>query len=327
MLRFLIRRLLLLILVLFGVLILVFTVGRMIPGDPARVMLGERATEDMVQNMREKLGLNEPLVIQFGIYFSNILKGDMGTSITQFQPVVDIIKDHFFATFELAFMSVLWSVIIGIPIGVLAAKKKDSFFDYASMSVALFGVSMPVFWIGLIFIIIFSVNLHWLPASGREIGIFEAVFLFLQTWDFSILWKGFSYIVMPSLALGSMFAALIARMTRSSMLEVLNENYIETAFAKGIKEKKVINKHAKRNAMIPVVTVIGMQIGSLMGGAVLTETVFAWPGLGRELVDAIFSRDYPLFQGIILFAAMFFAVSNLAVDIIYGFLDPRIKYQ
>ncbi len=327
MLRFLIRRLLLLILVLFGVLILVFTVGRMIPGDPARVMLGERATEDMVQNMREKLGLNEPLVIQFGIYFSNILKGDMGTSITQFQPVVDIIKEHFLATFELAFMSVLWSVIIGIPIGVLAAKKKDSFFDYASMSIALFGVSMPVFWIGLILIIIFSVNLHWLPASGREIGIFEAVFLFLQTWDFSILWKGFSYIVMPSLALGSMFAALIARMTRSSMLEVLNENYIETAFAKGIKEKKVINKHAKRNAMIPVVTVIGMQIGSLMGGAVLTETVFAWPGLGRELVDAIFSRDYPLFQGIILFAAMFFAVSNLAVDIIYGFLDPRIKYQ
>ncbi|MEA1883077.1 MAG: ABC transporter permease [Thermotogota bacterium] len=327
MLRYLIRRLLLLVLVLFGVLILVFTVGRMIPGDPARVMLGERATEEMVQNMREKLGLNEPLVVQFGIYFFNILKGDMGTSITQFQPVIDIIKNHFLPTFELAFMSVLWSISIGIPIGMLAAKRKDTFIDYASMTIALFGVSMPVFWIGLILIIIFSVNLNWLPASGREIGIFAALFSFIQTGDFQVLWKGFSYIIMPSLALGSMFAALIARMTRSSMLEVLNENYIETAFAKGLKTKKVINKHAKRNAMIPVVTVIGMQIGALMGGAVLTETVFAWPGLGRALVDAIFSRDYPLFQGIILFAAMFFVVTNLVVDIIYGFLDPRIKYQ
>lgn len=327
MFRYLVRRLFLLLLVLFGVMLLVFTVGRMIPGDPARVMLGERATEEMVQNMREKLGLNEPIVVQFGIYFINVIKGDLGTSITQFQPVISIIKSNFMATFELALMSVVWAVLIGIPVGILAARKKDTIFDYTSMSIALFGVSMPVFWIGLIFILIFSVHLNWLPASGRAIGIFASFAELFKTGDFSVLWRAFSHIIMPSLALGSMFAAMIARMTRSSMLEVLDENYIETARAKGVKENLVINKHARKNAMIPVVTVIGMQIGSLMGGAVLTETVFAWPGLGRQLVEAIFARDYPLFQGIILMAAMFFAVTNLAVDLLYGVLDPRIKFQ
>jgi peptide/nickel transport system permease protein len=327
MFRYLVRRLFLLLLVLFGVMLLVFTVGRMIPGDPARVMLGERATEEMVQNMREKLGLNEPIVVQFGIYFINVIKGDLGTSITQFQPVISIIKSNFMATFELALMSVVWAVLIGIPVGILAARKKDTIFDYTSMSIALFGVSMPVFWIGLIFILIFSVHLNWLPASGRAIGIFASFAELFKTGDFSVLWQAFSHIIMPSLALGSMFAAMIARMTRSSMLEVLDENYIETARAKGVKENLVINKHARKNAMIPVVTVIGMQIGSLMGGAVLTETVFAWPGLGRQLVEAIFARDYPLFQGIILMAAMFFAVTNLAVDLLYGVLDPRIKFQ
>ncbi len=327
MFRYLVRRLFLLLLVLFGVMLLVFTVGRMIPGDSARVMLGERATEEMVQNMREKLGLNEPIVVQFGIYFINVIKGDLGTSITQFQPVISIIKSNFMATFELALMSVVWAVLIGIPVGILAARKKDTIFDYTSMSIALFGVSMPVFWIGLIFILIFSVHLNWLPASGRAIGIFASFAELFKTGDFSVLWRAFSHIIMPSLALGSMFAAMIARMTRSSMLEVLDENYIETARAKGVKENLVINKHARKNAMIPVVTVIGMQIGSLMGGAVLTETVFAWPGLGRQLVEAIFARDYPLFQGIILMAAMFFAVTNLAVDLLYGVLDPRIKFQ
>ncbi|HOO32821.1 MAG TPA: ABC transporter permease [Thermotogota bacterium] len=327
MFRYLVRRLFLLLLVLFGVMILVFAVGRMIPGDPARVMLGERATEEMVQNMRVKLGLNEPVVVQFGIYFINVIKGDLGTSITQFQPVIKIIQSNFMATFELALMSVIWAVLIGIPVGILAAKKKDTIFDYTSMTIALFGVSMPVFWIGLIFILVFSVQLNWLPASGREIGLFDAFGELFRTGDFSVLWEAFSHIIMPSLALGSMFTAMIARMTRSSMLEVLDENYIETARAKGVKESRVINRHARKNAMIPVVTVIGMQIGSLMGGAVLTETVFAWPGIGRQLVEAIFARDYPLFQGIILMAAMFFAVANLIVDLLYGVLDPRIKLQ
>ncbi|MBU2511559.1 ABC transporter permease [bacterium] len=327
MVRYLIKRILHLTIVIFGVLVLVFAIGRMIPGDPARVMLGERATEEMIMNMKVKLGLDKPVPVQFLIYFTNLLKGDMGTSITQFMPVIDIIGNHFAATLELALMSVLWAIIIGIPIGIYAAVKKDTLIDYTTMTVALFGVSMPVFWIGLIFIIIFSVQLGIFPASGREIGLFEAFGLLISKGDLSAVKTAFSFIFMPSLALGSMYAALIARMARSSMLEVLNENYIETARAKGVKERIVINKHARRNAMIPIVTVIGMQMGSLMGGAILTETVFAWPGLGRELVEAIFARDYPLFQGIVLFSALFFSLMNLLVDLSYLVLDPRIKYE
>ncbi|HDP78479.1 MAG TPA: ABC transporter permease [Mesotoga infera] len=327
MLRFFLRRLFLLLFVVFGVMLLVFVVGRLIPGDPARVMLGERATAEMVQNMRIKLGLDKPVVVQFGIYLGNVLRGDLGNSITQFVPVSSIIKAHILPTIELTLMSTLWAIVLGIPIGILAAVKKDTAFDYISMGVALFGVSMPVFWIGLILIIVFSVNLGWFPASGRTVGLFEGFWLMISGGNFSAFGKALSCIVMPSFALGSMYAALIARMARSSMLEVLGENFIETARAKGLREVIVINKHALKNALIPIVTVIGMQLGSLMGGAVLTETVFAWPGIGRDLVDSIFSRDYPVFQGIILFTATIFAVLNLVVDMIYVLLDPRIKYN
>jgi peptide/nickel transport system permease protein len=223
-------------------------------------------------------------------------------------------------------MSTLWAVVLGVPMGILAAVKKNRFFDYLTMGVALFGVSMPVFWIGLILILVFSVRLGWFPASGRSMGLFEGFWLMLSQGNFTAFGKALGCIVMPSFALGTMYAALIARMARSSMLEVLDENFIETARAKGLKESLVINRHALKNALIPIVTVIGMQLGSLMGGAVLTETVFAWPGIGRDLVDSIFSRDYPVFQGIILFTATIFAVLNLLVDMLYVLLDPRINY-
>lgn len=325
--RYVVKRFLLLLLVLAGVLVFVFAIGRLIPGDPARVMLGERATPEMIRNMHVKLGLDQPIPVQFLRYCSQVLHGDLGNSITQFIPVAEIIRQRFLPTLELALMSVLWSIVIGIPIGVWAARKKDTLFDYATMTVSLVGVSMPVFWIGLLLILLFSVQLGWFPASGRSAGIFEGIGAIFTAGDFSVFVSAIRSIILPSFALGSMFAALVARMTRSSMLEVLNEQYIETARAKGLSEKVVINKHARRNAMIPIVTVIGMQIGSLLGGAVLTEKVFAWPGIGRALVDAIFARDYPLFQGIILFTAFLFAVINLAVDLLYILLDPRIKYE
>ncbi len=327
MLKYFLRRLFLLIFVLFGVVILVFTIGRLIPGDPARVILGERATPEMLENIREKYGLNEPIVVQFFVYIKQLLHFDLGDSIVQHIPVWTVIQNHFMPTLELTIMATFWAMIIGIPIGILAAIKKDTIFDYISMNVALLGVSMPVFWIGLILIMIFSVQLDWLPASGRTIGIFEGFFLLFTKGDIKALGDAFSYIVMPSLALGSMFAALLARISRSSMLDALNENYIETARAKGLKENRVILKHALKNALIPIVTVIGMQLGALMGGAVLTESVFAWPGLGRVLVDSIYARDYPAFQGIILFAAMLFASINLLVDMLYALIDPRIKYN
>lgn len=327
MLKYFLRRMFLLIFVLFGVVILVFTIGRLIPGDPARVILGERATPEMLENIREKYGLNEPIIIQFFVYIKQLFHLDLGSSITQHIPVWKVIQAHFMPTFELTIMATFWAIIIGIPIGILAAIKKDTVFDYVSMNVALFGVSMPVFWIGLILIMIFSVQLKWLPASGRTIGIFEGFFLLFTKGDIKSLGEAFSYVVMPSLALGSMFAALLARISRSSMLDALNENYIETARAKGLNERRVILKHALKNALIPIITVIGMQLGTLMGGAVLTESVFAWPGLGRTLVDSIYARDYPVFQGIILFAAMLFASINLLVDMLYALIDPRIKYN
>ncbi len=325
--RYFLKRLLHLLIVIFGVMILTFAIGRMIPGDPARVVLGERATAEMVQNMRVKLGLDQPLTVQFFRYFIRVIQGDLGNSITQFVPVKTIIRSSFPATVELMIMSVLWSVVIGIPVGILAAAKKNSLFDYTSMTIALFGVSMPVFWIGILFIMFFSVRLGWLPASGRNESLFHGLAVLFSQGQTAVLRDALSTLFMPSLALGSMFIALVARMTRSSMLEVLNEQYIETARAKGLKRRVVVNRHAARNAMIPVVTVIGMQIGALMGGAVLTETVFAWPGIGRVLIEAIYARDYPLFQGIILFSATIFAVVNLAVDLLYALLDPRINYE
>jgi peptide/nickel transport system permease protein len=326
MIRYMLKRLSLLLIVLFGVMVLVFAIGRLIPGDPARVMLGERATPEMVKNMRMRLGLNKPIYVQFLLYCGQVLRGDLGNSITQFIPVSAIIGQHFMATFELAIMSILWAVIIGIPVGVLAAVKKNTALDYAPMTLALFGVSMPVFWIGLLLILLFSVKLGWFPASGRSAGVFEGLFALVSRGDSRPILSALSCIILPSLALGSMFAALIARMMRASMLEVLNEQYIETARAKGLRERVVVNKHARRNAMIPIVTVIGMQFGSLLGGAVLTEQVFSWPGLGRTLVEAIFARDYPLFEGIILSTAFLFAVINLIVDLLYLILDPRISY-
>jgi peptide/nickel transport system permease protein len=327
MIRYVIKRLFLLIVVLFGVMVFVFAIGRLIPGDPARVMMGERATAEMVANMRAKLGLDRPIPVQFLIYVKGVMRGDLGNSITQFIPVTAVIKAHFMATVELTFMSVLWAVLIGIPIGMLAAVKKNTIFDYGSMTIALFGVSMPVFWIGILLILLFSVRLGWFPASGRSMGIVDGLVALATTGNPKPISQALGCIVLPSLALGSMFAALIARMMRASMLEVLNEQYIETARAKGVRESVVVNTHARRNAMIPIVTVIGMQIGSLLGGAVLTEQVFAWPGIGRELVAAIFSRDYPLFQGIILFTAFLFAFINLIVDLFYIVLDPRISYE
>jgi len=293
--------------VLVGVMVVVFTIMYITPGDPARMILGEGAPPEAVAEVREELGLNDPYLVQLFNYVKKVVFGfDLGNSYVSKKPVAQELLERFPTTIKLAILSVAISVILGVPLGIISATKQYSIFDKIATSIALLGVSMPTFWAGLMAVIVFSVTLGWLPASGSY---------------------GPEYWILPSVTLGFHSAARIMRMTRSSMLEVIRQDYIRTARAKGQKEWIVIVVHALKNAMIPVVTVIGMQFGGLLGGSILIESVFAIPGLGKFIIDSIKTRDNPVVQGGVLLLALSFSICNLLVDILYGYIDPRIKSQ
>lgn len=300
-----IRRLFQTIPVMIGVTLAVFLMMHLIPGDPAQIMAGENANEQQVEQMRENLGLNDPLYQQYFRYIGNAVQGDLGTSIRTNRSVTEeIFTSRFWITVQLALIGTALAVILGLVAGIVSATKKYTFTDVSIMITALFGLSMPNFWLGIMLIYFFSVNLGWFPVVG---------------------WGSWENMVLPAITLGTGGAAIIARMTRSSMLEVINQDYIRTAYAKGVSDKFVIYKHALRNALIPVVTVVGLQFGGLLGGAVITESVFAINGLGRLVVDSIRMRDFPMVQGTILVCAVLFVLVNFLVDISYRFINKRIE--
>ncbi len=334
MLNYIIKRILGVIPVLLCVSMLVFGFLRLIPGDPALVMLGERATQENINRVREQLGLNKPIHEQYLIFLGKALRGDLGRSVLRQEPVTQEIIRRFPATIELALGAMLIALVVGIPAGVISAVRRGSWFDAASMLVALTGVSMPIFWLGLMMIFLFSVVLHVLPTGGRlDAGTQLAPITNLVLLDallrgnIPVFIQALRHLALPALALGTIPMAIIARMTRSSMLEVLSQDYVRTAHAKGLKESVVIIRHALRNAWLPIITVVGLQVGRLLSGAILTETVFSWPGIGRWLVDGIYSRDYPIVQGVTLFIAIIFVGVNLSVDIVYALVDPRIRFD
>ncbi|SDZ08663.1 peptide/nickel transport system permease protein [Proteiniborus ethanoligenes] len=304
--KYILRRILLLIPVILGVTFIVYSIMYFTPGDPAQIMLAENAPKEALEQLREDMGLNDPLIVQYFRYIKNALKGDFGRSYTTKREVFKEIFSRFPATLKLTIAGMILAILIGIPVGIISATKQYSLTDSVSMILALLGVSMPNFWQGLMLILIFSVGFGLLPSSGAD---------------------SFKHLILPALTLGTSAAAIITRMTRSSMLEVIRQDYIRTARAKGVLEKKVINRHALKNALIPVVTIVGLQFGSLLGGAVLTETVFSWPGVGRFMVEAIRSKDTPTVLGSVIFISVTFSIVNLFVDILYAFIDPRIKSQ
>lgn len=304
--KFILKRLLLLVPVLLGVSLLVFAIMSFTPGDPAQLILGENAPAHAVEALREDMGLNDPFIMRYARFVGNAATGDLGRSYTSGRDVFSEIFSRFPNTLILAALGVLIAIAIGIPVGIISATRQYSMIDSGSMLFALLGVSMPNFWLGLMMILVFSVNLGWLPSGG---------------------YSDWSSLLLPAITLGTGSAAIITRMTRSSMLEVIRQDYIRTARAKGVAENVVINKHALKNALIPVITVIGLQFGYLLGGAVLTETVFSWPGVGRMMVDAIRQKDTPTVLGTVVFLATTFSLVNLFVDLLYGFIDPRIKSQ
>jgi peptide/nickel transport system permease protein len=334
MLAYIIRRILILIPTLLGVSIIVFLMLHMTPGDPAELLLGERATEEALFELREHLGLNEPLYVQYGMFLKRLMKGDLGETIWTRQKVWIEVKQRFPATMELTLAALCIACFFGIIFGIISATKQYSIFDYVSMLVALAGVSMPIFWLGLIFMLIFSLNLGWLPISGR-LGIdidLEVITNFyildaVLTRNWAALKDALWHIIMPAVTLSTIPMAIVARMTRSAMLEVLRQDYIKTAKAKGLSNFIVTFKHALRNALIPVVTTVGLQFGVALGGAILTETIFAWPGVGKWMYDAVMQRDYMVIQGGTLIIAAVFVVINLCVDVLYAVINPRISVQ
>ena len=302
---FALRRVLAAIPTVFGVTLLVFFMVRMLPGDPARILAGLLASQEEVDRIRVQLGLTKPLPVQYEIFLRNALRGDLGTSTVTQAPVAGEIGRRLPQTAALAATATVVAGILGIVSGIVVSTRQYTATDYLVTVVALAGVSIPVFWLGLMLMLVFAVGLHLVPAGG---------------------YAGPASLILPSITLAAFSLAIIERMTRSSMLETLRQDYVRTARAKGLAERGVVYRHALRNALIPVVTVIGLQFGSLIGGAVLTETTFAWPGIGRLLVDAISARDYPIIQGVVLLFAVVFIVLNLVVDLLYGYIDPRIKY-
>lgn len=319
---------------LLGVSIIVFLMLHITPGDPAELLLGERATEQALHEIREHLGLNKPLYVQYGLFLKRLATLDLGETIWTREKVWTEISQRFPATIELSVAAMLISCFFGILFGIVSATKQYSVFDYISMIGALIGVSMPIFWLGLVLMLIFSFVLGWFPMSGRlTIGVDLDPVTHFYVLD-SILtgnWKALKdvlwHLLLPAVTLSTIPMAIVARMTRSSMLEVLRQDYIKTARAKGLPQSTVIFKHAFRNALIPVVTTIGLQFGILMGGAILTETIFAWPGVGKWMFDAVMKRDYMVIQGGTLFIAGLFVLINLAVDVLYAVINPRISVR
>ena len=334
MLSYTIRRLLSVIPVLIGMTIIVFAIVRAIPGDPAQVILGQRATADAIASLTKELGLDRPWYIQYFDYLKQLFSGDLGTSLRTKTPIMEEVWPYIAATLELTFVAMLLAIFIGVNAGIISAWFSNSWFDYLAMVLALIGVSMPIFWLGLMEQWAFSIQLGWLPTSGREnirdpIDSITNLYLIdtLIQGNFGQFITAVKHLILPSIALATIPMAIIARMTRSTMLEVMKSDFIRTARAKGVSMFWVVYKHSLKNAFIPVLTVIGLQTGLLLGGAILTETIFAWPGIGRYLYDAINYRDYPVIQSGILLIATAFVFINLIVDLLYALVDPRIKYS
>ncbi len=350
MIRYIFHRFISLIPTLLGVTFIIFMFQRLIPGDPAVAMLGEHAAQENVERIREQLGLNRPLFLdkealqqgnfesffdsQFIRYMGRLLHADLGNSIHRRIPVAETLKLRFPATVELSLLAMLVAILVGIPVGIVSAARRNSLIDSVTMVGSLVGVSMPIFWLGIMEIMLFSIYLHWLPAGARldtgvELQTVTNLFLLdsILTGNGEAFVSALKHLIMPTLALATIPMAIIARMTRSSMLDVLQEDYIRTAFAKGLQERVVIFRHALKNAMLPVITIIGLQTGTLLAGAVLTETIFSWPGIGKWIYDSILGRDYPIVQGGTLLVAIVFVFINLLVDVSYSFLDPRIHYE
>jgi peptide/nickel transport system permease protein len=332
MFKFIVRRLLLLVPVLIGLSILVFVWIRALPGGPAEALLGERADQESIEQIREQYGLDEPVHVQYWHYVRTTAQGDLGTSVTTRRPVTDEIKQRFPATIELTIAALIFAVTLGIPLGFVAAKHYGTAIDSASLFVSLLGVSIPVFFLAILLKYVFAVKLGWLPTVGRitaTIDIEHPTNFYLidalLAGDLNAFWDVSKHLILPAIALGSIPLAIIARITRASVLDVQNEDYVRTARAKGLSPRAIDSRHILRNALLPVVTIIGLQAGLLLSGAVLTETVFAFPGMGTWLVDAIKARNYPVLQGGILFVSVVFVLVNLAVDISYAFINPRIR--
>lgn len=332
MIAMLFRRLLLLVPILFGVTVIVFGAVRLIPGDPAQVMLGERASPEAIARVRHELGLDKPLPVQFGVTVSRMAQGDLGRSIVTGAPVTQEISQRFPATVELGLAALVIALAVGIPLGILAAARKNSWIDVLSTSGALVGVSMPIFWLGLVLMLLFSAQLRVLPLSGRlDLALDLAPITGLHLvdavlrGDVAVFRSAVLHLILPALTLATVPMAIIARMTRAAMLEVLGADYVRTARAKGLGERAVVWGHALKNAAIPIVTVAGLQLGYLLSGAVITETIFSWPGIGSLAVQSIFSRDFPILQGCVLIFATCFVLVNLATDLLYTRMDPRLR--
>jgi ABC-type dipeptide/oligopeptide/nickel transport system permease component len=304
--RFLARRLLLTIPVLLGVATLVFSLIHLIPGDPAQAMLGETASPQEIAELRARLGLDRPLTEQYTSFLGGVIRGDLGLSLRTSQPVTTMITERMPATFELAAAAMLFAIAVAMPLGIAAAVWRGTSVDHSAMTLALMGISIPNFWLGPLLAIVFAVELGWLPVSGRG------------TW---------AHLVLPAISLGAALAAILARMTRATLLEELREQYVQAARARGTSRLRAVVRHAFRNSLIPVVTLVGLQFGAVLTGAVITETIFAWPGIGRLLIQSISFRDYPLVQGCILLIAITYVGVNLLTDLVYGVLDPRIRYD
>ncbi|MGJ7919428.1 ABC transporter permease [Neobacillus sp. LXY-4] len=329
-----VRRVFSLIPVLFGMTLVVFAIIHAIPGDPAQVILGQKATKEAIETLTRELGLDRPWYIQYVDYIKALLSGDLGTSLRTRGPINDEIWPYLAATIELTVVAMFIATFIGVNAGIISAWFSKSWFDYVAMILALIGVSMPIFWLGLMEQWAFSIELGWLPTTGRE-EVRDPITAITNLYLIDTLLQGrtdqfiqvIKHLILPSMALATIPMAIIARMTRSTMLEVLQSDYIRTARAKGMKMFWVVYKHSLKNAIIPVITVIGLQTGLLLGGAILTETIFGWPGIGRYLYEAIGYRDYPVIQSGILIIAAMFVLINLFVDLMYAFVDPRIKYN
>jgi len=332
--RYTARRIYQLLPVLIGVSIIVFAIIHLIPGDPAQVILGEQASAEAIQKLRQQLGLDLPLYQQYFHFLLQILQGNLGESLLTQKPIIEEIVPHLAATVELTVFAMIFAVVVGVNIGIVSAWRRNTWLDYVPMIIALIGVSMPIFWLGLLEQWLFGLKLQWLPVLGREnaripveaITHFYLIDTLLQG-NIAQFLETIRHLILPAVALGTIPMAYIARMTRSSMLEVLKHDYVRTAKAKGLHEFFVVYKHALKNSFAPVMTVIGLEVGRLLGGAVLTETIFGWPGVGQYIYNAIGYRDYAVIQSGILILAVIFIVVNLIVDLLYTYLDPRIQYK
>jgi len=317
------RRLLLLVPVVLSAAVVTFALLLLLPGDPAVALLGQEASPEELARFRQLLGLDRPVVVQLGRYLWRVARADFGRSITLDVPVLRLMLSTLPATLELATSSIILAVLIGIPLGLLAARRRGTVVDTGTMLLAQLGVSMPVFWLGVLLILLFAVKLNWLPSFGRGAPLLGA----LASGDTGAAIDSLRHLLLPTVTLAFFNLALLSRLTRWALLEVLEEDYVRTARAKGQRERVVLYRHALRNALLPIVTIVGLQFGNALGGAVVTETIYGWPGMGRLVVQAIGQRDFPVVQGAVLILALIFSVFNLLVDLTYAFIDPRIRYE